>query len=153
MAAPLVIVGCLSKFHNGTSSNILQRYVMMMWLVSGQIFGAFLAGYQGDRGSQVRSWFVNSAARKILITDELLQRLDINADQETRRKFESMVSRFELKKFAAMKPVVFLTRAFPEFQALSAYMYFAIVYNICGVAGFVIVGQMLLDYGDCIRIY
>lgn len=153
MAAPLVIVGCLSKFHNGTSSTGLQRYVLMVWLVLGQLLGPILAEWQKERGSTEMDWATYSADREALITDELLRRLDINADQESRRKFDAVVSRLELRKFAAMKPVVFLSRAFPEFQALSLYMYFAIAYNICSIWGFVIVGQMLLDYGDCIRIY
>jgi hypothetical protein len=158
MAAPLVIVGCLSKFHEGTSSTPVQRGVLMTWLASGQIFGILMAVLMRDRNNFSENFvkapaFTDSADRKALITDELLQRLDINADQESRRKFESMVSLFELTNFAAMKPVVSLVRAFPEITALYLYMANAVVYGICGIWGFVIVGQMLLDYGNCIRVY
>ena len=124
----------------------------MTWLVSGQIFGIVMATLMRDRSMSdtimrdFRSG--NSAKRKALITDQLLQRLGIDTNQDSRRKLESLVPSDPTPGF-----LIFLMKTFPEFVALYVYMVNALVYGVCGLWGFVIVGQMLLNYGNCIRVY
>lgn len=158
MAAPIVIVGSLSKFSKGNSSTVVQRAVLMTWLTSGQIFGLFMALAMQSRsevseGIAKDPLLASGAEYKDLVTDELLQRLDINAEPEWRNKFRPSVFVFNLIKMTTLWPLILLARVPPEIGALSIYATNALVYGVTALSGFVIVGQMLLDYGNCIRVY
>jgi hypothetical protein len=142
MAAPLVIVGSLSMFRKGNSSTVVQRAVLMTWLGSGQICGLLLA-WAMQSGSDVSAALArdpsltSTAQYKALVTDELLQRLNINADPEWRNQFQPSHFVCELP---TLWPLMLLARAPPEIGAFLIYVFNALVYGVSAFWGFVIVG-------------
>ena len=160
VAAPVAIVGALSWFDAGTSSTSTQRRVLMAWLGTGQLCGLIMAVaiLGSDAASQVEPLNIWSAfSSRGLATPELLRRLDIEDNANTTLYLIEMI-RLPVKTaiyclFWPYRGISLLLLQLPEAGELVLFIATASVYGFPAIWGFIIVIQMLKNYGNCIRVY
>lgn len=130
----------------------------MTWLAAGQVFGLFLAFVMHQRG-EIPTHMMEDPKDRLqelnLLTDELLRRLDIITDNETRSRFQTVISGLHTYRSLLLWPIWLMARSSAKTIVYTFFIYTgnALIYGITAIWGFVIVGQMLLDYGNCIRVY
>jgi hypothetical protein len=161
VAAPIVIVGGLSGFQAGRSSTLTQRGVLMGWLGVGQVFGLVMAMniLRSNTSSQKTFYriywsFFGGLSRRHLITPELLKRLDLGDRTSGIQLVDKflMLKNYVMAQFASFFKFA-MTFASPEAMGKFSILMSAIVWGFPAFWGFVIIAEMLLDYGNCIRIY
>lgn len=130
----------------------------MIWLGMGQGFGLMMAiailhsEYADAANTFLHFWSPKS--RKHLITPELLQRLGINGTTEASRWFHFLKSAVKVYGLLWYWPYALICRFFDEEDASKATLLFSsLVYGTPAIWGFVIIINMLRDYGNCIRVY
>ncbi|KAH7200587.1 hypothetical protein BKA60DRAFT_528931, partial [Fusarium oxysporum] len=159
VGAPVAIVGGMSKFRAGTESTPTQRGVLMAWLGAGQLFGLCLAGLiiLTDFRFVRRVLDAIRLNTEFTLSDQLLRTLDIYDTYhswKTHILFKIILWSVKACYYNFMWPIIILSMSkAPDISELLFYTGIALVYGVPAIWGFIIVGQMLKAYGNCIRIY
>ena len=163
VCALFAIVGGISKFQKG-HSRYHQRVVSMLWLVTGQLFGLILATSQIDFArrnnadvAEALSGTLSSFRDKEVASPDLLERLGL--DPEARLPYLARLFKPAGKVYwyytfwSLMASSSFFNRLKPDVSIFVILIFAIAIYGATSIAGFVIVGQMLVEYGNCIRVY
>lgn len=148
LIAPLAIVGGISRFHVGNSTPV-QRGVLMTWLSIGQIFGALYALF-----------IISEQDNPVFMSREISGALLANFGLDTTRDTYSW---WKLSNWPAeilrlpyairIWGAALVNARGPEANFVVFDGLYALIYGIPAIWGFVIVAQMLSEYGNCIRVY
>ena len=131
----------------------------MAWLGTGQLCGLMMAvAIRGfDAASQVELFDIwNAFSSRGLATPELLRRLDIEDNANTNFYIEMIRLSVKTGNYCLFWPyrgISLLLLQLPEAGELVLFIATTSVYGFPAIWGFIIVIQMLKNYGNCIRVY
>jgi hypothetical protein len=137
----------------------------MLWLATGQIFGFISATGQLSL-AEVRDHFLvtglksftsiwGSRHRTSLLTPALLERLGIDPEKPEPDLFKVFMVAVKIFKYYVFWPykLLGLSASVPEISFFVIVTFANMVYGFASIWGFIVVGQMLTEYGNCFRVY
>jgi hypothetical protein len=165
VGAPIAIVGAISRFSRGNSTHY-QRVAILLWLFTGQIFGLFSALGQLSL-AKVRDHFRMIGLRSFTkiwssrhhrtfsLTPALLERLGLDPEKTAPGLYRTFLVAVKIAKSFTFWPykLLDLSASVPEASFFVIVALATTMYGFASIWGFVVVGQMLVDYGNCFRVY
>jgi hypothetical protein len=144
---PVAIIGGISKFRPGSSTKT-QRAVLMTWLGVGQFFGAVLSGFLRDSALASNTLNPRPMYLPYTTTEELWTRLGLPDNMQLLTS--SMLMLFSSPGLSLLWITL---KNSPEVKDFLVFASVYLLYGVPSIWGFIIVAQMFLDYGNCIRVY
>jgi hypothetical protein len=164
VGASIAIVGGISGFRKGNSTHY-QRVATMLWLFTRQIFGLISARGQ-LKLAKVRDHFQVASLRSFTsiwdsrhhtspLTPALLERLGLDPVRPEPVFFGAFMVAVKMLKSYTFWPykLLGLSASVPEASFFVIVVLGTTMYGFASIWGFIVVGQMLMEYGNCFRVY